>query len=147
MGWGHLSAQSLSRPVRLVVSPGRGVGTTELVSLLRRPVLVLVFLVDVLFSVADCFLGRVVVSGPPRFVVRFSTRLLQQTVVVFSTFSSVCVVVLVWRVLVVHFWLALLSELESLSQSSVSAMLDSLGFCRWFCLRRNSTAMVRRKGI
>ena len=142
-----LSEWSLRWPVCLAVVPGRGVGTTEPVSLLRRPGLELVFPVDVLFPAVDCFLGRAVVSGPPRFVVRFGTRVLRRTVVAFSTFSSVCVVVLVWRVLVVHFWLALLSELESSSQSSVSAMLDSLGFCRWFCVRRISTAMVRRKGI
>jgi hypothetical protein len=49
--------------------------------------------------------------------------LLRRTVAAFSTFSLVCVVLLVRRALGVCFWVELLPGLESSSQSFVSAMV------------------------
>ena len=109
--------------------------------------MVFVVRTEVRLLAVECFLGRFVVSGPPRLVDCFGKRVLQRMVAAFSTFLSVCIVALVWRVLMVHFWVALVSELESSSQSSVSAMMDSLLLPIFFCLRRNSTVEVCSKGI
>ena len=75
--------------------------------------------------------------GPPRLVDCFGRRVLRRMVAAFSTFSSICVVVLVCHVLMVCFWVTLVSELESSSQSLVSAMMDSLSLlivCFFICI-------------
>ena len=81
--------RTLGRPERLGIGSGRGVGTSELVRLLRRPVSVFVVCVEVRLVAVERFLGRLVVSGPPRFVGRFGRRVLRRMVAAFSTFSSV----------------------------------------------------------
>ena len=120
--------RTLGRPVRLVTGSGRGVGTSGLVHLFRRSALVFVVCVEVRLLAVAHFLGRFVVSGPPRVVGRFGRRVLRRTVAAFSTFSSVCLVMLVRCVFPVRCWLVLVSELESSSQSLVLAMLGSLLF-------------------
>ena len=118
--------RTLGRPVHPATWPGHGVGMSELLCLLCRPEVVFAVCAEVHLPVVERFLGRLVASGPPRLVGCFGRRVLWQTVVAFSTFSLVCVVVLVWRELVVHFWVSLALELESSSQSSISAMLGML---------------------
>ena len=83
---------------------------------------------EVRSPVVERFLGRLVASGPPRLVGCFGMRVLWRTVAAFSTFSLVCVVVLVQRELAVRFRVSLALELESSSQLSVSAMLGVLLF-------------------
>ena len=97
-----------------------------------------------LLVVARC-LGRLMVSGPPRFVGRFGRWVLQRTVAAFSTFSLVCMDVLVCHVVTVHFWVSLVSVLESSSQSLILAMMDSLLLPLF--LRRTSTVVVCSEGI
>ena len=81
--------RTLGRPVHLGIGSGRGVGTSELVRLLRRPVSVFVVRAEVHLVAVERFLGRLVVSGPPRFVGRFGRWVLRRMVAAFSTFSSV----------------------------------------------------------
>jgi hypothetical protein len=96
--------------------------------------------------VVESFLGRLVASGPPKLVGCFGRRLLRRTVAAFSTFSLVCVVLLVRRELVVRFRVSLAPELESSSQSSVSVMVRLVVVLKkQFRWRRNSTAGARRK--
>ena len=81
--------RALGRPVHLGIGSGRGVGMSELVRLFRRPVSVFVVRVEVRLVAVERFLGRLVVSGPPRFVGRFGRWVLRRMVAAFSTFSSV----------------------------------------------------------
>ena len=81
--------RTLGRPVCPGTWSGCGVGTSELVRLLCWPVLVFAVCAVVHLEVAGRFLGRLVVSGPPRFVGRFGSRVLHWTVAAFSTFLSV----------------------------------------------------------
>ena len=83
---------------------------------------------EVHLPVVERFLGRLVASGPPRLVGCFGRRVLWRMVAAFSTFSLVCVVVIVRHELAVRFRVSLVPELESSSQSSVSAMLGVLLF-------------------
>ena len=61
--------------------------------------------------VVERFLGRLVASGPPRLVGCFGMRVLRRMVAAFSTFSLVCVVVLVRHELAVRFRVSLAPEL------------------------------------
>jgi hypothetical protein len=103
---------------------------------------------EVRLPVVESFLGRLVASGPPKLVGCFGRRLLRRTVAAFSTFSLVCVVLIVRRELVVRFRVSLAPELESSSQSSVSVMVRLVVVLKkQFRWRRNSTAGARRKNI
>ena len=91
--------------------------------MLRWPVLVLAAHVEVHLLIVAQFLGRCVVSRLLRLIGCFGRWLLQWTVAAFSTFSLVTVVLGVQRVLAGRVQVELLPGLESLSQSSVSAMV------------------------
>ena len=81
---------------------------------------------EVCLVAVERFLVEVLASGPPRLVDCLGSQVLQRTVAAFSTFSLVCMDVLVRRVVAVHFWVSLVSVLESSSQSLVLTMMDSL---------------------
>ena len=81
--------RTLGWPVRLVTGSGRSVGTSGLVCLFRRSALVFVVHVEVRLLAVARFLGRLMVSGPPRVVGRFGRRVLRRTVAAFSTLSLV----------------------------------------------------------
>ena len=81
--------RTLRRLVHPVTGSGRGVGTLELVRLFRQLVSVFAVCAEVHLLAVERFLGRLVVSGPPRFVGRFGRWVLQQMVSAFSTFSLV----------------------------------------------------------
>ena len=115
--------RTLGWPVHPATWPGGGVGSSEPVCLLWQPELVFVVRMEVRLLVLVHCLLRLAASGLPRLGGCFGRRLLQRMVAAFSTFLLVCVVFVVLCELVVRFRVELLPGLESLSQSSISAMV------------------------